>query len=239
MELKRFSLSLFGFKRRQVADYILQQNELHTNQISQCEEKIEQLSQEAKKQSYYSYVLANEVKNLREANEQLTANCNTLEENLESVTKQRDSLEIEKVNLTEKNNILSMERSTLEQSQMALEQKLEIAENHLRHCQVDLLQTKSDLKTVALEYRNIQNQLKDKEFEGSIQRDVLIKCLSDIQSEKSSLKQELADNRNNGKSETEIKAENVRREIAEALSEIAKNIRDDFSDYGSNYVNIG
>jgi|GEM_PF-3963721 len=239
MKLKKFSSSLFGFSRRQVADYILQQNELHTQQVKDLEVKIADLFEKAQRYSHNSYILANEVKRLQGINNELAENCEDLQNNLSSVTEERNSLEVERNQLSEKANILSMECASLEQTEQALSQKIEILEGRLSECQNELVKTKSDLKIVALEYQNIKALLKSKENESSIQRDVLLKCLSDVQTEKSVLTEQLKEIQNEEKSETELRAENVRKEIAEALSEIAKSIRDDSSDYGSNYVNIG
>ncbi len=248
MKFKKFSSSLFGFSRRQVADYILEQNALHTAQIEgikkEANEKIAsltaevtELTEKAKVYSHQNFVLANEVRRLQGVTAELTERCDLLQERVTSTTEERDALRVECASLGERNDLLSMECTTLDQAKFALSQKLEVVESHLSFYQNELLKAKSDLKLVALEYRNLQNILKNKESENSIQRDVLLKCLSDVNAEKSVLKEQLYGG--NEKSETEARAENVRKEIAEALSEIAKSIREDSSDYGSNYVNIG
>ncbi len=248
MEFKKFSSSLFGFSRRQVTDYILQQNELHTIQIENIKNdanekiaaltaKVEELSEKAQTYSHQNFVLANEVRRLQGVTAELTERCDVLQDKVTATTAERDALRVECASLYEKNDILSMECTTLDQSKFALLQKLEVVESHLSFYQNELIKVKSDLKMVALEYRNLQKLLKNKEQESSLQRDVLLKCLSDVNAEKSVLKEQIYGG--NVKSETEERAENVRKEIAEALSEIAKSIREDSSDYGSNYINIG
>lgn len=239
MEFKKFSSSLFGFNRRQVTDYILDQDELHTQKITQLEERIADLVQKAKRFSNNSYILANEVKRLQGVNKELCENSQELQNNLTVVLEEKNALELERNQLFEKATILSKEYVSSEKIKQELSQKIEALENHLVECQAELIKTKSDLKTVAVEYRNVQTLLKSKESENSIQRDVLLKYLSDVQTEKSVLTEQLKEKQNEEKSETELRAENVRKEIAEALSEIAKSIREDSSDYGSNYVNIG
>ena len=248
MKFKKFSSSLFGFNRRQVANYILEQNALHTSQIEDAkkdaDEKIASLTKELaeltekmKVYSHQNFILANEVRRLQGVTTELTERCEILAERVISTTKERDALRAECASLVEKNNLLSMEYTTLDQAKYALSQKIEVVESHLSFYQNELLKAKSNLKLVALEYRNLQNILKSKENESSIQRDVLLKCLSDVNAEKSVLREQIYGE--SEKSETEVKVENVRKEIAEALSEIAKSIREDSSDHGSNYINIG
>ena len=249
MEFKKFSSSFFGFSRRQVTDYILQQNELHTKQIESIKRnanqqiemlnaKLSELSEKAETYSHQNFVLANEVRRLQGVTTELNQRCELLSERVNTTTEERDALKLECKSLHDKNDMLSMECASLDQSKFALQQKLEVVESHLSFYQNELLKAKSDLKLVALEYRNLQNLLKNKEAESSIQRDVLLKCLSDVNAEKSVLKEQIYGDQDEI-SESDTKVETVRKEIAEALSEIAKSIREDSSNYGSNFVNIG
>ena len=191
MEFKKFSRSLFGFKRREVADYIQRQNDIYYTELEQMRktardtekrltEENERLVAERDKYSSQSHILASEVKRLRTVSDELDGRCNRLSEALVTVSHERDDLTERYEKTFENNRSLLSRCATLEGSVKTLSERVVAAEATLKRGYNELERTRRDLKTLALEYSSLQKDATSAKHETEVQREVLVQCIADI-----------------------------------------------------------